>query len=232
MALDRQIEELCAIYAEKSDGELLDLHDQHENLTDAAQQALEQVMRERKLAGAATLLPKVSPGKMPEVRSGTLLDEHEVCVWTFDDAFQAREALRLLTAAEIEHRVVDTSQKSGDAFRGQNFQLQLSVIVDRKDLKQARDVLQNSLGLFPGPEGGDETSGLDPVGELALLSMFDLQDALIAAQALGEAGISYVWRDGRDETQQLPDADTVAIEVRTSELERATSLVEEKLAQS
>jgi hypothetical protein len=231
MSLDRQIEELSAIYEEKTDSELLDLHEQREDLTDTAQQALEQVMRERRLTGAATLLPKVTPGKMPEVRSGTILDENEACVWTFDDAFQAREALRLLTAAEIEHRVVDTSQKSGDAFRGQNFQLQLSAIVDRKDLKSAKAVLQNAMGLFPGPEGSDDNSGYDSAGEMTLLSMFDRDDAFTAARALGEAGVSYMWRDGSDEAQRLPDGNTVAIEVRHDAVELATEIVENNLAQ-
>jgi hypothetical protein len=231
MAFDRQIEELSALYAEKTDDELLNLHEQREDLTDAAQQALAQVMHERKLTAVATSAPPISIGRMTEVKSGAMLADNEVCVWTFDDAFQAREALRLLTNAEIEHRVVDSSQKSGDAFRGSSFQLQLSAIVDRRDVKAAMAVLQHAMGLFPGPEGDDANANLNDVGELALLSMFDRHDALAAAQALGESGISYLWRDGHDDAQQLPDADTVAIEVHPDQLDRATELVQNKLAQ-
>jgi hypothetical protein len=60
--------------------------------------------------------------------------------------------------------------------------------------------------------------------------MFDRNEALVAAQALGEAGITYLWRDGRDDAAELPDEETVAIEVRPADLERATQLVEAALA--
>jgi hypothetical protein len=228
MAFDKQIEDLCAIYAEKTDDELFGLHEQRDDLTDAAQQALAQVMRERKLTGVTA--PPIKAGRMTEVKTDTVLADDEVCVWTFDDAFQAREALRLLTNAEIEHRVVDSSKKSGNAFSGTNFQLQLGVIVNRHDAKAARAVLHETMGLFPGPEGDDDNASPHTSGDLVLLSMFDRKDAFAAAQALGEAGISYLWRDGLDTTQQLPDGETVAIEVVKDELERATQLVEEKLS--
>ena len=230
MSLDRQIEQLCTIYAEKTDGELLGLHAQRDDLTDAAQQALAQVMHERKLTALAAPGPALSMGQMTEVKSSTVLDDNEAAVWTFDDAFQAREALRLLTAAEINHRVVDASKQSGDAFRGSNFQLQLSVIVDTSDLKAARAVLQESMGLFPGPEGNDEADWQDVMAEFTLLSLFERKDALIVTQTFGEAGISYLWRDGRDASQQLPDTNTVAIEVLPNELERAKALAEETLS--
>jgi hypothetical protein len=47
---------------------------------------------------------------------------------------------------------------------------------------------------------------------------------------LGKVGMTYFWRDGRDVTAGLPDEDTVAIEVRTEDVDRAAKLVEETLA--
>ena len=40
MSLDGQLEKLSALYAEKSDGELLDMYEQRDGLTELAQQAL------------------------------------------------------------------------------------------------------------------------------------------------------------------------------------------------
>jgi len=65
---------------------------------------------------------------------------------------------------------------------------------------------------------------------LVVLSMFDRNEALAAAEALGRVGITYLWRDGRDEAAGLPDEDTVAIEVRAEDMDRAAKLVEDALA--
>lgn len=51
MSIDGQLGKLGALYAEKSDGELLDLHDKRDGLTELAQLALAAVMRERGLGG-------------------------------------------------------------------------------------------------------------------------------------------------------------------------------------
>jgi hypothetical protein len=61
--------------------------------------------------------------------------------------------------------------------------------------------------------------------------MFERGEGLVAAQALGEAGVTYLWRDGRDAGAHLPDEETVAIEVRPENVARATTLVEEALAE-
>jgi hypothetical protein len=60
--------------------------------------------------------------------------------------------------------------------------------------------------------------------------MFERGEGLVAAQALGEAGITYLWRDGREEASGLPDEETVSIEVRQADLARATKLVEDAFA--
>ena len=60
--------------------------------------------------------------------------------------------------------------------------------------------------------------------------MFERGDALVAARALGLAGMTYLWRDGRDHVGELPDEETVAIEVKAADVERAGRLVEAALA--
>jgi hypothetical protein len=68
--------------------------------------------------------------------------------------------------------------------------------------------------------------------EMVLVAMFDRKDGLIAAEALGKAGISYCWRDGADESQELPDEMTVAIEVRGEQMEAANALVAKAIGES
>jgi hypothetical protein len=60
--------------------------------------------------------------------------------------------------------------------------------------------------------------------------MFERGEGLVAARALGEAGMTYLWRDGRDHVGELPDEETVAIEVRVGDMEHAVGLVEDTLA--
>jgi hypothetical protein len=215
---DKQWEQLRALYGERSDAELLAMYDQRDGLTEAAQQALETVMRERHLQA-------VAPAAAPVDAEADAVDMDEL-LYIFDDAFDAREAMRYLTEAEVTHRIVDWHTVDLE-LRKVRPTLQLGLLVPKNEQTRAKDILRESLDLFP--DDADEVS-LNPIGELALVAMFDLKDGLVAAQALAEGGISYFWRDGRDESQELPDAETVAIEVRVGELHRATKLVEERLA--
>ena len=65
---------------------------------------------------------------------------------------------------------------------------------------------------------------------MEVLSMYERGDALVAARALGEAKLSYLWRDGNEVGSDLPDAETVAIEVNSEDVERAAQVVEDALA--
>ena len=238
MSLDGQLEKLGAVYAEKSDGELLDLYDQRDGLTDMAQQALADVMRERGLgARGVSGVSGVSGGQasLVGVRSGKtddLLGENEVLAYLFHDAFEAREAIRNMTQAGIEHRMLDWHSVDPElpvSYTG----VDLGLVVQRGDAQRTMVVLKEKLGLFPAPEetsGDGSDDGQGAVDALTVLSMFDRDEALVAAHALGEAGITYLWRDGRDEVSGLPDGETVAIEVRPEELESAAKLVEDALA--
>lgn len=230
MSLDNEAKRLREIYAEQSDEDLLDLHQEREDLTQLAQDALAQVMKDRGLTSQTSKDKKaISIAPNPDSLN-SVLEEDETVVYLFHDAFQAREAMRHMEDAEIDHRMVDwhvvDPQRPIDPSG-----LDLALIVHRQVAGKAASVLHEKLGLFPSHEEGGESGGpLNPVEGLTFLAMFDLNEALIAAQVLGEAGISYLWRDGRDETSELPDAETVAIEVRQSKLEEATALIERRFA--
>jgi hypothetical protein len=225
MSLDGQLEKLSALYAEKSDAELLDLHAKRDGLTEMAQQALASVMRERRLSGGGAVGGRAEePAGSEEV--GDTVGADEGLIYLFTDAFEAREALRHMNEAGISHRMLDWHQVEPDRERSYTG-VDLGLVVARGDAKRAVSVLKEKLGLFPGPEtleGGGEADGL------VVLSMFDRQEALAAAGVLGKVGMTYFWRDGRDVTAGLPDEDTVAIEVRTEDVDRAAKLVEETLA--
>jgi hypothetical protein len=223
MSLDGQLEKLSALYAEKSDTELLDLHAKRNGLTDMAQQALASVMRDRKLGGGGVADVGAESGEAAGGEEvGDTLGADEGLIYLFTDAFEAREALRHMNEAGIPHRMLDWHQVEPDrevSYTG----VDLGLVVQRADAKRVVLVLKEKLGLFPGPETlVDEGDGYG----LGVLSMFDRQEALAAAGALGKAGITYLWRDGRDETAGLPDEDTVAIEVRAEDMDRAAKLVE------
>ena len=228
MSTDREWKRLCELYAEKSDEDLLDLHENRGELTDAAQQALAQVLKDRRLSpqeplpaesNAAVNAPDSSPDE-----EGELLAADEVCVYTFDDAFQVSQALQHLQNAAIAHRVVDWNEftQKSPLYRST---VRLGIIVYRDQEQTAKAVLQNAMGLFPAPEGSDpfaELAGLMQVG------IFERADALVVAQVLGEAGLSYVWNDDRDDPRST--GEDVSIEVRGARLEDAQKLVEERLS--
>jgi hypothetical protein len=225
MSLDGQMEKLSALYDEKSDGELLDLYEQRGGLTEIAQQALLGVMRQRKLdtaGGAGAEVMAEAGGDEVEDR----LQSDEVLAYLFHDAFQAREAIRTLTEAGIEHRMLDWHVVHPEMKPYPNG-LDLGLVVAQSDLQSTLAVLKEQLGLFPGAEGEDAPEDGD---SMAVLSMYERGEALVAAQALGEAKMSYLWRDGSEQGSDLPDGETVAIEVNSADVERATQVVEDALA--
>jgi hypothetical protein len=229
MSLDGQLERLCALYDEKSDDELLGMYADRDDLTEVAQEALAQTMRARHLEGRTGTAVEVAEADSEALDSE--VGGGESAVWTFADAFEAREAIRVLNEAGIWQRVVDRTQPA-DALRGR-VQMELMLIVRTEDLDAAVRLLREKIGLFPKPEAGDGlASPLSGMQEMVLLAMFERHEGLVAAEALGKAGISYCWRDGADESQELPDEQTVAIEVRGEQMEVATGVVEKALAAS
>jgi len=227
MSLDGQMEKLSALYDEKSDGELLDLFEQRDGLTEVAQQALAGVMRRRGLStygGGGGEAPEVAAdsgaAEADTVASG------EVLAYMFHDAFEAREAIRVLTEAGIEHRVLDWHVVQPER-PPHPLGLDLGLVVARSEMQRVTAVLKEELGLFTQPE---QHEGMGDGDSMEVLSMFERGEALVAARALGEARMSYRWRDGSEVGSDLPDGETVAIEVNAEDVERATQVVEDALA--
>ncbi len=221
------MEKLSALYEEKSDGELLDLYEQRDGLTEMAQQALLGVMRQRKLDTHAPFGVQEPELGAEDAVEAEALDAGEVLAYLFHDAFQAREAIRTLTEAGIEHRMLDWHVVHPEMKPYPNG-LDLGLVVAQTDLQSTLGVLKEQLGLFPGAEGED---ALEDGDSMAVLSMYERGEALVAARALGEAKMSYLWRDGSEHGSDLPDGETVAIEVNSADVERATQVVEDALAQ-
>jgi hypothetical protein len=226
MSLDGQLEKLGALYAEKSDGELLDLYEQRDGLTEMAQQALAGVMRERRLSTQPVFGTQETESVAPYEDGDDTVGTGEVLAYLFHDAFQAREAIRTLTEAGIEHRMLDWHVVQPER-PPHPMGLDLGLVVARSDLQAANEVLKQKLGLFPDPVRED---GPEDGESMVVLSMYERGEALVAARALGEAKMSYLWRDGSEEGSDLPDGETVAIEVNAADVERATQVVEDALA--
>ena len=223
MSFDGQRDTLSAVYAEKSDGELLDLFQKSDGLTERAQQALAGVMRERGLGAREAEAGSAGAAVAGDLAGGDEVGADEGLIYLFTDAFEAREAIRHMSEAGIAHRMLDwhgVEPERAVSFTG----VDLGLVVLRVDAERAVRVLREKLGLFPGPE---RTADAGHAEGLTVLSMFDREEGLAAARALGETGITYLWRDGRDEAAGLPDEETVAIEVRAEDLERAGRVVEE-----
>ena len=222
MAFDRELANFLDVYNDRSDAELLILHENRDDLTDLAQQALAQVLKERSLS--VTGVPVAQPLANHSTLAEEALDADEAELQTFDDAFRLNEALRLLTHAEIPHRVVnwDEINPRSAATRGM---LQLGLIVGKEDEAQARKLLQQKMKLFPQAEGTDAVD--DPRG-MTLLGVMSRLNALVVAHALGSAGISYVWSDGRDD--MTLEEQEIRLEVQAQRLEEAHILAEQTLA--
>ena len=226
MSLDGQLEKLGALYAEKSDGELLDLYEQRDGLTELAQQALAGVMRARGLHPQPAFGAQQPEFAVSDDEGDDTVGTGEVLAYLFHDAFQAREAMRTMNEAGIEHRMLDWHVVQPER-PPHPLGLDLGLVVARADLPAANEVLKEKLGLYPEAEG--EEAPEDGEG-MVVLSMYERGDALDAARALGEAGMTYLWRDGRDPGSELPDEETVAIWVHAVDVERAAQAVEDALA--
>ena len=226
MSLDGQMEKLGALYDEKSDGELLDLYDQRDGLTEMAQQALADVMRARKLNPQAVFGVQGTEPSAPYVEGDDTLGRGEVLAYLFHDAFEAREAIRVLTEAGVEHRMLDWHVVHPE-MPVWPMGLDLGLVVSRSDLSDVTAVLKEKLDLQVLTEGGNAPENDE---SMEVLSMYERGEALVAARALGEAKLSHRWRDGSEVGSDLPDGECVVIEVNAEDVERAAQVVEDALA--
>jgi hypothetical protein len=226
MAFDRDSDKLSKIYAEKTNDELLHLYANREDLTEVAQEALTRVMKDRNLESPAAA-PEPLHTDQP---AGDELQPDEIGLWSFDDMFQAQRAIQLLDLEQLWHRIIDHTRQTL-AMGGRTY---LNVIVKEEDYPAACKLLREKMGLFPAPEveAPDAVAGSldDLIGIYLFDSETEMAEGLAVAQALGKAGVSFLWHDGRDSPEGLADAMTISIEVRQLNSERAAAVVEACLA--
>jgi len=227
MAFDRASDNLIKLYNEKTDDELLQLHTNREDLTELAQNALAHVMADRNLeAPAEPTAPSIDTAQ-PESDE---LAPDEIGLWSFDDMFQAQTAIQLLDQQQLAYRIIHSTRQTL-AMGGRTY---LNLVVKEEDYAAACKLLREKMGLFPAPEVEAPDAIASPLDNLIGIYLFDseteLTEGLAVAQALGKAGVSFLWHDGRDSPEGLADAMTISIEVRQPNAERAASVVEACLA--
>ena len=227
MAFDRASDNLSRLYNEKTDDELLQLYTNRDDLTELAQNALTKVMQGRNLeAPAAPVAPSIDTAQ-PESDE---LGPDEIGLWSFDDMFQAQTAIQLLDLEQLGYRIIHHTRQSL-AMGGRTY---LNLVVKEEDYAAACKLLRDKMGLFPAPEVEAPDSIASPLDNLIGIYLFDseteMTEGLAVAQALGKAGVSFLWHDGRDSPEGLADAMTISIEVRQPNAERAAAVVEACLA--
>jgi len=227
MAFDRASDNLIKLYNEKTDDELLQLHTNRDDLTEVAQNALAHVMADRNLeAPAEPTAPSIDTAQ-PESDE---LAPDEIGLWSFDDMFQAQTAIQLLDQQQLAYRIIHSTRQTL-AMGGRTY---LNLVVKEEDYAAACKLLREKMGLFPAPEVEAPDAIASPLDNLIGIYLFDseteLTEGLAVAQALGKAGVSFLWHDGRDSPEGLADAMTISIEVRQPNAERAAAVVEACLA--
>lgn len=248
-------ESLRALYAQMSDGELLGMAANPDELTDMAQQALRGEMTSRNLK------PENSPGEMPERRwaadsfadggsrtatspavAGVLgsapvmdepqaSDEHpgESYLIVFHDAIQAGQACQVLEDAEIWFRIEDTSRPRDGSMRRFDSPpiVELRISVRKEDHDRAVRELRKKMGLFPLPEVTEPDAVVDD-GTVMPVGFFGRrEDASAVAAALQQAGIWQRISENPDGSAENEDA--WLVEVKEVDLMRAGDVVEKAL---
>jgi hypothetical protein len=229
MSMDDDLKRLRSLYQENSDDVLLRMDERRSDLTDLAQQALAAVMNERGLvAGASAPGAEDEETNAPEagVALGAPVEGQEAILWTFPDTVDLSRAIGLMRDEAVPYRLWDQSaqdESRGLAPRQNNA---FSLVVPTRELQRAQKLLRDELNLPPAAEVEDPFA---QIGGLMVVGIFERGDALVVAQALGEAGMSYVWNDPQDDPKT--DGEYVTIEVPGRHQDAAHALAERRLAE-
>ena len=243
-------ERLRALYAQMSDGELLGMAENPDELTDMAQQALRGEMASRGLktehesggerrwaadsfvdgasrSGGSSAVAGVMGGT-PVMDEPQGSDEHpgESYLIVFHDAIQAGQACEALEAAEIWFRLEDISAPAADGmYAGPVVALRVSVRTGDHD--RAVGELRKKMGLFPLPEVTEPDALVDD-GTVMPVGFFGRrEDASAVAAALQQAGI---WqRISENPDGNVENEDAWLLEVKEMDLARAGDVVEKAL---
>ncbi|HEX9198234.1 MAG TPA: hypothetical protein VF865_01650 [Acidobacteriaceae bacterium] len=215
-------------YGEMSDGELLNLAETPDDLTEVAFEVLRGEMTHRGLKPGAEEPPGGGPGALPRPEFGRKLPDGSVVLMTFHDAMAAGDACDCLEAEAIEVDVRDVSDKStgGGSFYG-GPPVALEVIVPGADRARAVKILREKMGLFPLQEV-EEADELVDDGTVSTLGFFGRrEDAEAVAKALEDGRIWH--RIVANAEGTVEDENAFSLEVREVDLMGAGELVEKAM---
>ena len=235
--LDSQmLQRLQDSYREMSDGELLGLAAQPEDLTDTAREVLRGEMAARGLKAedaegdpfAALKQAGLMRDPLPKPEFGTKLPDGSVVLYTFNDAIEAGEACDRLEENQIEVDVKDVSDKSsgGGSFYG-GPPVAMQVIVAVGDRERAVKILREKMGLFPLQEVEESDPAVDD-GTVSTLGVFGRrEDADRVAQVLDDARVWHKVSANPEGSAEEENAWT--LEVREVDLVKAGEVVEKAM---
>jgi hypothetical protein len=215
MNTDREWQRLLALYADKADEELLELHDRRDDLTELAQQALAKTMQVRGIEPEpAEEVPSAAASVLPGQDLGVGSDEVYLCA--FDDPIRASVAREILDRDGVDHRMVVWDGGRGSGFRGQAYSTGVYLIVPLHEEARVREILRKELS----QSFVDETEFV-PMEDATLLGEFTQVQADLISRALEEHDIPYT----TDYSQH--DSTPVLVSVRAEQLEEAFDLMEQ-----
>ena len=211
-------------YHAMSDGELLELSDDVDGLTELAGGVLRQEMRDRGLEGAPLTVAAPPPASLwwnPSTNG--VIERGDGALMVFHDAIDAGRACTFLEEQEVDFEMRDVSKKqTGIRYEAPPVALQL--VVAKANRERAMAVLREKMGLFPLQEV-DEADELVDDGTLSTLGDFGRrEEAEEIARVLENA---HIWhRISANPDGSVENEDCYKLEVREIDLMRAGSVVE------
>ncbi len=216
-----ELDRLRAVYADQSDGELLRLHQERDGLTDAGREALNEVMEQRGLDTSPQEEAEAAIAGPLDADVELTVDETEL--WTFPDTYQLQTMIGLLKESGLLFRLLDHSQQQWASLRGRR-QLGITVVVPRARETEAKTLLRQVLFVRGQDQEEPDDIAFRPPRDLILLLTCERAEGLALVQALSEAGISFYWRDGREDNE-VPGLDGIALEVQSAQHDQAEQVV-------
>ena len=217
--------DFATLYSGYTDDQLLTLHEDRANLTDAAQDALLAEIKSRRLDLPVPLAPGIiplAPAIMPNPGEDDKDQDGLVGLITFWNGLDLGDACDHLEHAGIHFTV---EQFPGDAQSPPYFQIRVHPAVR----PQAEAVLRSSMGLFPLQEsdndGYTEGEGYIDDGSLVTLGVFEDQaEAEQTSTILSNAGIFHKLSAPSDREEE-DDRTGYSVEVHATDLDRGLSVV-------
>jgi hypothetical protein len=214
-------------YGEMSDGELLNLAAEPDDLTEVALEVLRAEITHRGLKPGVAEASDAGGYGLSHPEFGTKLADGSVVLMTFHDAMAVGNACDFLEADGIEVNVRDVSEKGGIGTMYGGPPVSLQVIVKMGDQDRAVKILREKMGLFPLQEVEEADVVVDD-GTASTLGYFGRrEDAEEVALVLEEAGVWH--RIAANEDGSAENEDAFTLEVKEVDLVRAGEVVEKAM---